>query len=423
MKRLSMVLMLVVAAGSIGVFGQGENTYRAGAANQNDKNLVDSDGNKKSQITDNADDLSPIIRIVSPIADSRVSVGEGFVGSGSPNGSGFALNLEIVTRNGAPVAVNESLNIRNTALLGSPNPNIPGLTVVFDTDLVKPDGGIIPRNTNLAALFNIAGTDDTPGGGVTVWLGWHVLESLRPGLNSSRPLTITVSITDTAGRIASDSVRLQRQRFGATSGQALTPAPMTVVDDGIDDLDGPEVTMIAPRVPTRVSTGPQTGNPSPPASGALFFVQVTALDRFRHGIGVSENGQGTLANSLLGTILDGSQIENPNVPTATKTNRNYPGLKVTFDVPLRQPNGNVVPAGSNLAPIFNIAGSETSVDGFIVTTADWVVGGSLVMPAGKSSVTITARVTDNLNRTRSVSHVVGISPVENGQNLTPQPAP
>jgi len=423
MKNLLMVLMLVVAAGNIGVFGQDENTYRAGKASQNDKKFVDSDGNKNSQSTDAADDLSPIIRIVSPIADSRVSVGEGFVGSGSPNGSGFALNLEIVTRNGSPVAVNESLNIRNTALLGSPNPNIPGLTVVFDTDLVTPDGGIIPRNTNLAALFNIAGTDDTPGRGVTVWVGWHVLESLRLGPASPRPVTITVSMTDTAGRTGSDSVRLQRQRFGATSGQALTPAPMTVVDDGIDDLDGPEVTMIAPRVPTRVSTGPMTGNPSPPASGAVFFVQVTALDRFRHGIGVSENGQGTGANSPLGTILDGSQIINPNFPNVLRFNRNYPGLNVTFDVPLRQPNGNVVPAGANLAPIFNIAGSETDADGFVVTTADWVVGGSLLLPPGKRSVTITARVTDNLNRTRSVSQVVGISPVENGQNLTPQPTP
>ena len=37
------------------------------------------------------------------------------------------------------------------------------------------------------------------------------------------------------------------------------------------------------------------------------------------------------------------------------------------------------------------------------------------------TVRITARVTDNANRTRSVSHVVGISPVENGQNLTPAP--
>jgi len=29
--------------------------------------------------------------------------------------------------------------------------------VFFDTDLVTPDGGIIPKNTNLASLFNVAG--------------------------------------------------------------------------------------------------------------------------------------------------------------------------------------------------------------------------------------------------------------------------
>jgi len=357
-------------------------------------------------------ELAPVMRIVSPLADSRVAPGEGNVGAGSPNGTGFALNLEIVTRDETPVAVKESLNIRNTALLGEVNPNIPGLYVFFDTDLIKPDGGIIPKNTNLAALFNVAGTDDTPGAGVTTWLGWHVLESIPYNVNNVK---ITTAIVDERRRIGFDQITVPVFRGGATSGQALTPAPTAVSDDGVDDFDGPEVTMIAPRVPTRVSTGPQTGNPAPPASGALFFVQVTALDRFRHGIGVSENGQGTGANSALGTILDGTQIN------TSRMNRNYPGLNLTFDVPLRQPNGNIVPAGSNLAPIFNIAGSETSVDGFVVTTADWVVGGSLVMPAGKTSVTITARVTDNFNRTRSVSHVVGISPVENGQNLTPQP--
>jgi len=406
MNKLSVFLMLfAVMASGAEVYGQKE---KAEAVNLN-----------KTQTF--GDERAPTIRIVSPIADSRIAVGEGSVGAGSPNGSGFALNLEIITRDAQSVKVNESLNVRNVALLGSPNPNIPGLSVVFDTDLVTPDGGTIPRNTNLASLFNIAGTDDTPGEGVTVWLGWHVLESLRSGLISPRPVTITATITDSLGRVATDRVTFRRQRFGAASGQALTPAPTAVSDDSIDDADGPEVTMIAPRVPTRVSTGPQTGNPAPPASGALFFVQVTALDRFRHGIGVSENGQGTGANSALGTILDGTQIINPNFPNALRFNRNYPGLNLTFDVPLRQPNGNVVPAGANLAPIFNIAGSETSVDGFVVTTADWVVGGSLVMPAGKTSVTITARVTDNFNRTRSVSHVVGISPVENGQNLTPQP--
>ncbi|MBK6616057.1 hypothetical protein EV672_11242 [Aquabacterium commune] len=363
-------------------------------------------------------DLAPIARIVSPLADSQIVPGEGRIGAGSVNGTGFVLNIEVVTRDATPIAAKESLNIRNTALLGQINPNIPGLYVFLDTDLVKPDGGVIPKNTNLANLFNILGTDDTPGAGVTLWLGWHVLESLP--LDTSR-FNITTAVVDTAGRIGFDRVSMAVLRGGITSGQALTPLPIDVFDDGIDDADGPEVTMIAPRVPSRVSPGPQTGNPTPPANASLFFIQVAALDRSRHGIGVSENGQGTAARSVLGTILDGSQIQNPITHPSNGTNRNFPGLNVTFDVPLRQPNGNVVPAGSNLAPIFNVAGSELDADGYVVTTADWVVGGSLLMPAGKRSVTITARVTDNANRTRSVSHVVGISPVENGQTLTPAP--
>lgn len=79
--------------------------------------------------------LGPIARIVSPLADARVAPGDGRIGAGSFNGAGFALNLEVVTRDRVPVAVNESLNIRDTALLGQANPNFPGLYVFFDTDL------------------------------------------------------------------------------------------------------------------------------------------------------------------------------------------------------------------------------------------------------------------------------------------------
>ena len=363
--------------------------------------------------------LGPIARIVSPLADARVAPGDGRVGAGSFNGAGFALNLEVVTRDSVPVAVNEGLNIRNTALLGQANPNIPGLYVFFDTELIKPDGGVIPKNVNLANLFNVSGTDDTPGPGVTTWLGWHVLESLPANVDTFH---ITVAVVDEAGRIGFDQVTMQVLRGAGlpTSGQALTPVPSPVTDDGIDDPDAPEVTMIAPRVPTSVSTGPTTGNPAPPASGSLAFLQVTARDRSRAGIGVNENGEGK-PDAQRGTILDGSQIQNPAIHPGNGSNRNYPGLNVTFDVPLRQPNGNVVPAGSNLAPIFNIAGSEVDPDGFVVTTADWVVGGTLVLKAGKNFVTITAVVTDNANKSRTVRHVVGISPVENGQDLTPAP--
>ena len=90
-------------------------------------------------------------------------------------------------------------------------------------------------------------------------------------------------------------------RGGITSGQALTPLPIDVFDDGIDDADGPEVTMIAPRVPSRVSPGPQTGNPTPPANASLFFIQVAALDRSRHGIGV--NRAGVILDAAFGAAL------------------------------------------------------------------------------------------------------------------------
>lgn len=412
MKKLLTVALLALSLAASGGSVLGQDDKGKDKDKDKDKSLTYTNVIKIRKDKGARGDLAPIARIVSPLADSQIAPGEGRIGAGSPNGAGFALNIEVVTRDSTPITARESLNIRNTALLGEVNPNIPGLYVFFDTDLVKPDGGIIPKNTNLANLFNILGTDDTPGAGVTLWLGWHVLESLPSDISR---FSITTAVVDNDGRIGFDRVTLPVLRSGATSGQALTPFPTAVFDDGTDDADGPEVTMIAPRVPTRVSPGPQSGNPRPPASGALFFVQVTALDRARAGIGVSENGQGTGANSALGTILDGSQIN------TSRRNRNYPGLNVTFDVPLRQPNGNIVPAGSNLAPIFNIAGSETDADGFVVTTADWVVGGSLVLPPGKRSITITARVTDNANHTRSVSHVVGISPVENGQNLTPTP--
>jgi hypothetical protein len=167
--------------------------------------------------------------------------------------------------------------------------------------------------------------------------------------------------------------------------------------------------MIAPDIPTSVATGPAT-SPLPPFNASLFFVQVSALDKTGAGIGVNENGNGK-PDADRGTILDATQ-------SSIGPNRFVPGLYVTFDVPLLQPNGNIIAAGDNLAPVFNIAGSEVEPLG-VRTTFGWVVGGSLLMPAGKTFVTIKSRVTDNSGKTGSATSVVQISPVTNGQNLTP----
>src|SRR6185295_1805214 len=96
-----------------------------------------------------------------------------------------------------------------------------------DEDLTTPNGTIIPANTNLGPLFNIAGTDDTPGAGVTIWAGWHVLESINAPDGES--FNLTVAVVDDDDRIAFDTVRLNIARsvtdpFG-TSGNGLTQNP------------------------------------------------------------------------------------------------------------------------------------------------------------------------------------------------------
>jgi len=359
------------------------------------------------------DDDTPAfqVSIVSPAAGASVARGQGTPDAGSFDGTGFSINLEIVSRDSTNVAARESTNVRDPSQLGRPSPSLPTLVVTFDQDLIKPDGTLIPKDTNLASLFNIAGTDDSAGPGVTLWAGWHVLESFRDGTDR---VIITASVTDTAGRVATDRAAFHILP-GHESGQSLTPQAAGSAGDGVDDADGPVVTMIAPRLGSNVSTGPVVGNPAPPASASLMFIQVSALDHSGAGIAVNENGaRAGRPDADLGTIADGSQI------AAQGPNRNFPGLFFSFDVSLRLANGNLIPAGRNLAPLFNIVGSERVSDG-VRSTAAWVVGGALVMPPGKTSVTALARVTDNAGRSGSTSGTFGVSQVESGQALTPAP--
>ena len=346
----------------------------------------------------------PVVRITSPLNDDAVAGGVGKVNAGSlVGGSAFSIVIETVTGD-ADVAANESANIRNTALLGQANPNFPGLSVLIDADMIAPDGTIIPRNTNLANLFNTLGVDDSPGKGVTVWAGWHVLESFGDDV---KKFTITASVRDANGNVGTDVVSVKVDKHG-TTGQALTPAPTAVRGDGVDDYDGPEVALIGPRDPSTIARGTATG-PS------FAFFQVAALDRSGAGSGVNENGDGITIP--VGLIRDGGQF------ATFGDNRNYPGLSFTFDVDFRRGNGAIVPAGKNLAPAFDIAGTvlDHRGNGRTITTASWVAGGSFILPEGKTSVTVTARVTDNAGKSGSVSRTFEVSPVDEGQLLTPAP--
>ena len=179
----------------------------------------------------------------------------------------------------------------------------PGCPFFFDVDLITPDGSVLPKFNNFASAFNIAGTDDTPGDGVTAWLGWHMLESVPEDVNE---FTMTAAFVDDAGRIGIDRITLKVDR-SKSSGQALTPEPLALIGtEGVPDT--PEVTLIAPRVPTSIALGAQD-NTLNASNGALYFIQVSAVAQGNAEIGVSENGirQGVV-NPAIGLIADGSPI-------------------------------------------------------------------------------------------------------------------
>lgn len=361
--------------------------------------------------------LAPQVRITSPLNEGYVARGVGEIGAGSTNGTGFALNLEIFTRDNVPVKLHEATQtptdpgIRHADLVGQLNPEFPGLFVFIDKDLIKPDGAIIKSNTNLAPLFNIAGTDDTPGPGVTIWVGWHVLESLPKG---TEEFTITAAVIDAAGRIGFDKIAVKVDPT-LTSGNALTPDPSTYPGDGAVNELGPKVEIIAPRVPSAIAVGEQIALPNG-ETGSLNFIQVNILDLARAGIAVDELGDTVTKPELgPGSILDPTQL-------GVGPNRNFPGLHFSFDVPLQAPNGVKVPADGNLTPVFNIVGSEIDpLTGAVHVVANWVVGGSLVLPQGRDFVTFTAKVTDNKGNAGSATRRYRVSETLGGQLLTPAP--
>ena len=81
-----------------------------------------------------------------------------------------------------------------------------------------------------------------------------------------------------------------------------------------------------------------------------------------------------------------------------------------------------MPAGGNLAPVFNIVGSEVDpLTRAVRVVADWVVGGALILPLGKNFVTFTATVTDNRGNAGTAKRVFQVSNVLGGQLLTPAP--
>lgn len=366
----------------------------------------------------NRDGLVPQVRITSPLDGAFIAPGNSRIGAGDPNGTGFAIVAEITTRDNNHVTVDEDANIRNVKDLFGVNRQFPGLFVFIDEDLITPDGKTIPANTNLGPLFNIAGTDDTPGPGVTVWAGWHVLESIKPREGDS--FNLTVAVVDDDGRIGFDRVQLNAAKsvtdqFG-TSGNGLTQNPGQ--PNRVSGGTAPIVEIIAPREPTAVTFG------QAPPNGSLHYIQVNVVDK-EGDVVVDELGgsdglldpTSTNIAAQFGRIDDGAAgVGNPN--------RNVPGFDFRFSVPSGAAGGN---ANVNVARLFNIAGSEVIFleDGTpaVRTVLNWVVAAPFVGSAlNENFVTLTAKVTDANGHVGVATKTVQLTDsAVNGQELTPQP--
>jgi hypothetical protein len=362
--------------------------------------------------------LAPQVRITSPLDGAFIARGDSRIGAGDPNGAGFAIVAEVVTRDNSNVTVDEDINIRNVEDLFGPNPRFPGLSVFIDVDLITPDGTVIPANTNLAPLFNIAGTDDSPGAGVTIWAGWHVLESID--LPQGGSFNLTVAVVDDGGRIAFDRVKLNvaesvTDEFG-TSGNGLTQNPGD--PDRIFGGTAPIVEIIAPREPSAVTFG------GAPPNGSLHYIQVNIIDK-EGDVVVDELGasDGLLDPTSADLAAQFGRIDDPAAGVGNP-NRNVPGFDFQFSVPSGAAGGN---AKVNVARAFNVAGSEVILleDGTpaVRTVLNWVVGAPFVGTArDEAFVTFSATVTDaNGNQGAATSTFQLTDSAANGEGLTPQP--
>src|SRR5262245_542511 len=362
--------------------------------------------------------LAPEVRITSPLDGAFIAPGNSHVGAGDLNGTGFAIVAEIRTRDEVPVTVDEDVNIRHVDALPGLNPQFPGLFVFIDEDLITPSGTIIPANTNLGPLFNIAGTDDTPGPGVTIWAGWHVLESIAPVEGGH--FHLTVAVVDDARRLAFDRVTLNVSpsvtgAFG-TSGHGLTQNPGE--PNRVIGGTAPIVEIIAPREPTAVTFG------AAPPNGSLHFIQVNIVDREGDFV-VDELGasDGLLDPANPNLAAQPGRIDDPAAGLGN-ANRNVPGFEFLFSVPFAGAGGA---ADVDVSRLFNVAGSEVILleDGTpaVRTALLWVVGAPFVGDAlNQKFVTFTVRVTDANGNQGSASKTFQLTDsAANGQELTPQP--
>ncbi len=162
----------------------------------------------------------PLVEFLTPKAGSFVASGLSTPEKPSPQGQEFIITIRVTERELTP-RVKEGSSFSPGSLPG-PNPSFPALVFTFDSDFITPAGSVLSAGTNLAALFQFAGSEMTRGGAVAITFIWFVGGSIPQ--NVAR-LTMTAAITDEAGFESLGKQSLTVGVLPGISGDMLTENP------------------------------------------------------------------------------------------------------------------------------------------------------------------------------------------------------
>lgn len=157
----------------------------------------------------------------------------------------------------------------------------------------------------------------------------------------------------------------------------LTPLPFSTVASGLSRPDRPD-----PR-------------------GMFFIITVQVI---------------SLASTFL--VREGLTASPGSIPGP---NPNFPDFVFIFSEDLITPTGLVIPAGTNLAPLFQFAGAELPNDGGVAVTFTWLVGGSVRETV--QQLNMAAQMRDLAGNVAQRSLAVFVRQGISGDDLTPNPPP
>lgn len=167
--------------------------------------------------------VPPMIRFLSPRPDARVATGLGQPGQTNPIliGQDFTINISVTAPIGNLVVTPGSAGMLATP--PDPNPHFPTFAFTFSLPFITPSGAVFPAGTNLAALFQFAGSTGLFDAGFaeTVFT-WFVGGSVP---QDAAQLTMSTGITDRFGIAGVGVTSLTVDLVPIAGSLWTTPAP------------------------------------------------------------------------------------------------------------------------------------------------------------------------------------------------------